>query len=213
MIDRSRVSSRRAWLIGALLALLALEALLFWLSPAEQTLGQVVKMVYLHGALIRVSLIGFAIAGLLGALWMIVRRAELMRWLISLQRTLVGVWLVYAASSVVVTYLAWGVAIAWGEPRVMATIRVTIAVLAIFLVTEIAGLPALTAIANAMLALVALFATQSAGVINHPIDPIGGSSSVAIRVFYAGIVIVMLAIVTDIVALVRYSARPSAGED
>ena len=213
MIDRSRVSSRRAWLIGALLGLLALEALLFWLSPAEQTLGQVVKLVYLHGALIRVNLIGFVIAGLLGALWLILRRAELVRWLVSLQRTLVGAWLVYTASSIIVTYMAWGVAIAWGEPRVMATIRVTIAVVAIFLVTEIARLPALTAVGNAMLALVALLATQSAGVIRHPIDPIGGSSSVAIKVFYAGIVIVMLAIVTAVVALVRYFIRPGAGDD
>ena len=186
--------ARHCDLVITLAALIALDALLLWQSPAEQTLGQVVKLVYLHGALIRASLIGFVVAGLLGLLWLIVRKAGLLHWLVALLRATALVWIIYLLSSMVVTYLAWGVAIAWGEPRVMATIRVTLAVAIILIVTEIAKLPALTAIGSLLLGIVAIVVTQSVGVIRHPIDPIGTSSSIAIRLFYAGIVVTTVAI-------------------
>jgi len=204
----SSAFAARRWPALALIALVVVEALLLWLAPAEQTLGQVVKLVYLHGALICACLAGFAVAGLLGLAYLAVRRAGLYRWLVALQRGVLVTWIVYSLSSMAVTYAAWGVAIAWGEPRVLANIRVTVAVLVIFAVSEIVRLPALTALGNIVLAGFALWATQSASLIRHPVDPIGTSSSVAIRGFYAAIVAVMLAIVASIVVLLR--ARPAA---
>jgi len=204
----STTFAARRWPGLTLMALAVAEALLLWLSPAEQTLGQVVKLVYLHGALIRACLAGFAVAGVLGLAYLVARRAGLYRWLVALQRGMLVTWIVYAVSSVAVTYAAWGVAIAWGEPRVLATIRVTVAVLVIFAVSEIVKLPALTALGNMVLAGFALWATQSASLIRHPIDPIGTSSSAAIRGFYAAIVAVMLVIVASVVVLLR--ERPAA---
>jgi hypothetical protein len=198
----------RRWAGPALVGLIAVEALLLVSSPAEQTLGQVVKLVYLHGALIRAGLLSFVVAGLLGLVYLAVRRPGVYAWLVAVQRGAFAVWIVYALSSMLVTYMTWGVAIAWSEPRVMATIRVTVAVLVVFAVTEILRLPALTALGNVLLAGFTLWATQSASVIRHPIDPIGASSSAAIRGFYAAIVVVMLTIVALIVVLLR--ARPAA---
>jgi hypothetical protein len=194
------------WLLGFFIIL---EAILLWLAPAEQTLGQVVKLVYLHGALIRACLLGFSVAGLLGVAALIWRRPGLVAWLQATQSGVLLVWLIYLISSMVVTYLAWGVAIAWGEPRVAATIRISIAALVICVVVELLKQPALTALGSILLAGVAWWATQSAGVIRHPLDPIGTSSSVAIRGAYAGIVAVMLVIVALIIFLFR--ARQSAG--
>jgi len=193
-----------------LVALVALAALLLWQSPAEQTLGEVVKLVYLHGALIRASLIGFVVAGLLGLLWLIVRKAGPLHWLVALLRATALVWVIYLLSSMVVTYLAWGVAIAWDEPRVMATIRVTLAVAIILIVTEVAKSPALTAIGSLLLGVVAIVVTQSVGVIRHPIDPIGTSSSIAIRLFYAGIVVTTVAILG--VSAAMFHRRLSSGK-
>jgi hypothetical protein len=55
--------------------LLALGVLLV-LSPAEATLGSVVKIVYLHGAMQRVSLYAFVIAGVLGVADLSLRGAQ-----------------------------------------------------------------------------------------------------------------------------------------
>ena len=193
----------------ALAAFVLFEALLLWLAPAEQTLGQVVKLVYLHGALIRACLIGFSVAGLLGLLSLILRRPAIDAWLRANQRGALLFWIIYVISSMSVTYMAWGVIVAWGEPRVMAAIRITAAASVIFAVTELVRLPALTSLGNILLAGVAWWATQSAGVIRHPLDPIGTSSSVAIRGYYAAIVAVTLGILATIIILLHASG--SAG--
>ena len=54
---------RRFWPLIGLCAVLA--GLVLWAMPAEKTIGQVIKIVYLHGALSRAGMIGFIAAGLL----------------------------------------------------------------------------------------------------------------------------------------------------
>jgi len=198
----------RAYLPAALIGLLILDGLLLWLSPAEQTLGQVVKLVYLHGALISTCMIGFIVAGILGLIWFIVRKTVLLRWLMALQRATAVTWVIYLLSSMWVTYMAWGVAIAWGEPRVVATIRVTLAVAVILIVTEIVKMPLLTAAGNALLGIVVMVIIESAGVIRHPIDPIGASNSASIQWFYAGIMLTTIAALGALTALIHRRTRP-----
>jgi len=198
----------RAYLPAALIGLLILDGLLLWLSPAEQTLGQVVKLVYLHGALISTCMIGFIVAGILGLIWFIVRKTVLLRWLMALQRATAVTWVIYLLSSMWVTYMAWGVAIAWGEPRVAATIRVTLTVAVILIVTEIVKMPLLTAAGNALLGIVVMVIIESAGVIRHPIDPIGASNSASIQWFYAGIMLTTIAALGALIALIHRRTRP-----
>jgi len=59
-------------LIIAGLVLLAL--LVTWLSPAEETLGSSVKLVYLHGALTWVAIITYTLAGLFGLIYFLTGR-------------------------------------------------------------------------------------------------------------------------------------------
>lgn len=193
--------SIRSYLPAALIGLLILDGLLLWLSPAEQTLGQVVKLVYMHGALISTCMIAFVVAGALGLLWLLVRKMGLLRWLTALQRATAVTWVIYLLSSMWVTYMAWGVAIAWGEPRVAATIRVTLAVAVILIVTEIVKMPLLTAGGNVLLAVVVMVIIENAGVIRHPIDPIGTSNSASIQWFYAGIMLTTIAALGVLTAL------------
>ena len=104
-------------------AWLAALAILFILSPSEKTLGDVVKLVYLHGALVRTGLLAFSIAGILGAIALASGRSWAIEWGRAVGHAALIVWVLYAVSSMVVTYLAWGVAIAWGEPRVVSAHR------------------------------------------------------------------------------------------
>ena len=52
----------RGWTWPLLAGLAVVLALLLWLSPAERTLGQAVKLVYLHGALVRTATLLFAVS-------------------------------------------------------------------------------------------------------------------------------------------------------
>jgi len=189
------------WNWTLLVILLALCAGLLRLAPAEQTLGQTIKLVYLHGALIRASLIAFAAAGVLGILWLITIRAFILSWMIAVQRAALVVWIVCIFSSLIVTYAAWGVAVAWGEPRVIAILRVSLAVLIIFIVTSLMRLPVLTAAGNIALAIISIFVIQTAGVVLHPTNPIGESSSLLIQGYYVAIVLVICAIAATLASI------------
>ncbi len=76
-----------------LAGLLVVFLLLVWASPAEATLGEVIKVVFVHGALMRVAEAAYLVAGLLGLLYLARPRATALRWSWSLQRTAFLFWL------------------------------------------------------------------------------------------------------------------------
>jgi hypothetical protein len=188
----TRIAALRAavWLI-------ALAALLI-LSPSEKTLGDVVKLVYLHGALVRTGLLAFTAAGALGLAALLAHSDRVARWGEAVGHTALVVWTAYVLSSMVVTYLAWGVAIAWGEPRVRASAHIFLAAVAFWVLAYLIQDRRATAALNAVLAVLAWVLVRSAGVVIHPVDPIGGSASVAIKVFYAGIVLCVMLLATEL---------------
>jgi len=66
-------SQNRTVLLMAI-GLLSLLALWLVLAPAETRLGNVIKLVYIHGALVWVGLLTFSLAGLLGLIALVLRR-------------------------------------------------------------------------------------------------------------------------------------------
>lgn len=188
--------------------------LLLWISPSEKQLGDVVKLVYLHGALVRAGMLTFFAAGLVGLIAGIGwprsarRRAVWERWAWLLKASALATWLVYCLSSMVVTYLAWGVAVAWGEPRVQASVRVLLASVVLFGVGQLVRHPRFRAAVAVIMALLAAWLISSAGVIQHPIDPIGGSSSMAIKAFYVLINLCVLSLVACFALWLEAHTRP-----
>ncbi|MGQ9517834.1 MAG: hypothetical protein ACUVWB_04770 [Anaerolineae bacterium] len=207
------VRPTRSWLAGLLAAGILLDALLLWAVPAERTLGQVIKLVFLHGALIRSCSLGFLAAGLLALAWLARRPGELLRWITALQRANALVWSFYLLSSMAVTYLAWGELIAWGEPRVQSTLYLTALLALAFLAAELRPAPLVRALANLIVAAGALYLIQSTGVIRHPLNPIGSSPSAVIRLSYAGIVLVTTACHAVIAGLLYSVGHLPEGRD
>jgi len=119
----ARMRGRSGIVISLGVLLVVLVGLLI-LVPPEQTLGDIVKVVFLHGALVQVGLVAFAVAGALGLAYCIRRSETVYAWCLAVQKTAVLMWIVYAISSMIATYQAWGVWIAWDEPRVRASISV-----------------------------------------------------------------------------------------
>jgi hypothetical protein len=209
MATLTRTLQQNNWLIYA--ALFGALAVLLVFSPAEARLGNVVKIVYAHGAAERVAVYAYLIAGGLGFVGVSLRaffakqspnrnveiassRKSLLamtiaRWTRAIAEVAILFWLAQFVISAPAQILAWG-AFTLNEPRVASALVVLIATALVYVVARWLGDAtwlALAAIANAAILVIVL-----RGAINilHPVDPIIGSDSPTIKAFYAAIVIV-----------------------
>jgi len=187
MTTVTRVLQKNSWTIYAAL-FAALAALLFF-SPAEAVLGNVVKIVYAHGAAERVSVYAYLLAGAFGLVSLALAHASLPRWSRAFAETAIVFWLAQFIISAPAQVLAWGT-FTFDEPRVASAIWILALTALVYLVAlwvREPGWMSLAAVANAVIVIMVL-----RGAINilHPIDPIVGSDSTAIKAFYVAIVLV-----------------------
>jgi len=179
------------WLLLA--ACVATAALILLLTPSERTIGQVIKIVYLHGALSRAGMIGFIAAGATGAAYLVSRNPALERWSWALLLSGWGFWTAHFLVSMPATRLTWGPWIAWGEPRVTMTLQIIAAGLVMILVSVLVRDPRVTALAGIGIGLVTLVMAGRTGVIRHPLDPIGSSPSATLRLVYLLLLVPLIA--------------------
>jgi hypothetical protein len=191
MTTLAQTLQRNSWTIyGALFA--ALAALLIF-SPAEATLGNVVKIVYAHGAAERISVYAYLLAGALGLVSLALGHASSARWTRALAESAIVFWFAQFVISAPAQVLAWG-AFTLDEPRVVSAIWILALTALVYLVAlwvREPGWMSLAAVANAVIVIMVL-----RGAINilHPMDPIVVSDSITIKAFYTAIVLVTGAI-------------------
>jgi hypothetical protein len=202
-------ASRR--LIASLAVLLGILTLLLILLPPEQTLGVIIKVVFLHGALVQTGLLLFALGGLLGLALLAWDRPALLAWALAVQETAVLLWIAYALSSMVTTKLAWGQWIAWDEPRVRASINVLWFCIAAWLLVRWVNNRTFTGLANLAVAIMAWVLIRGASLVRHPFNPIGDSTSSAYGWFFIAIGVTVLLIAVQ-VARWRAGKRLKIGE-
>ncbi len=184
----------RRWRVPLLIGLCLLLALLLWLSPGERTLGQIVKLVYLHGALVRTAVMLLAVSLPINVVALINGKKNWLDWGKALSWAAIGIWLAHTLASMITTYAAWGVFIAWEEPLTQFTFNLAGVGLVVLVVTQLVANPRFSALVFSLLAGVVLVLLPSLGIIQHPLDPIGSSTSATIRIFYAAILVTTLAI-------------------
>ncbi len=185
-----RLTRKHFW--GALGILAALLAVLLVLSPSEATLGNVVKIVYLHGSLERVSTYAYLAAAILGLAYLVLRRSSLAAWTQAMAEVAIGLWLAEFIISLPAQWLAWG-GITLDEPRVNGALWILALTLVIYIVARWIGDKlwiAFAAIANALVLYLVLRGEVN---ILHPLNPITGSDSPEIKIFYAVIVLTVAA--------------------
>lgn len=188
----SLLTSRRVLILA--LALLALLAVLLILSPAEAQLGNLIKVIYLHGALARVGLYALMLAGLPALAYLIRQQPALLRWSNAIQVAGMSVFIVHFALSIIPTYETWGVWIAFDEPRTRMTLQIVGVGLLVIVVRRLIDDPRFSAVANLLLGVAVLLLNLRTGVLRHPLNPIGESSSSAIQLYYAGILLTCAAL-------------------
>ena len=181
------LTPRRAAIVAAALALLI--AVLLLLAPAEAQLGNLIKVIYLHGALARVGLYALMLAGLLGGAYLIRSTAGLLRWSNAVQMAGMAVFIAHFVLSVIPTRATWGVWIAFDEPRTRMSLQIIGVGLLVIVVRRLLNEPRLSALANLLLGGAVLLLNMRTGVLRHPLNPIGDSSSSAIQFFYLAILL------------------------
>jgi hypothetical protein len=206
MMALARSLERNYWTVS--LALVLALGVLLVLSPAEATLGSVVKVVYLHGAMERISTYAYLLAAAGGVLELVTRQAALVRWTQSLSETAIAFWLGQIIISLPAQLLAWG-GLMWDEPRVVGAFWILVLTALVYVVARWIAEPAwlaFAAVANGVIVLIVL-----RGGINllHPLNPIIASESVSIKLFYFAIVVVMGALALQL-AYYRAASRGSA---
>ena len=181
---------------------LSLCLLIVWvvLSPAEAQLGNLIKLVYVHGALVFAGLMAFSVAGALGMVALIVGRPAWYRGADAAGWGALLVWILYALSAMAVTRLAWGQLVAWNEPRVRATVLVLAAAVVIELAIRLVSHRTFGAAVRVVMGIAPWLATRQAVVIRHPVDPIGSSASGSIQAYFLLILLTVASLVLDLLA-------------
>ena len=188
-------------------ALLGLTVAL-WLMPPEQTLGSVIKVIFLHGALVRVGLLSFAAAGILSLAYLFMRKPSLYLWAIAAQKSAVLLWILYTLTSMISTQLSWGEWIAWEEPRVRASFHVLWFSAACLLLGLWMGHRTFAAFANLLVTTVAWILIRGASIIRHPFDPIGTSGSSKYQTLFWVMVVALIVLAGVLVRWLHTKERP-----
>jgi hypothetical protein len=189
--------------------------LLVWvvLAPSESRLGNLVKLVFVHGALVWSGLLAFTLAGVLGLVSLAVRyllglivpsaQGRALVWYRGTESAGLAaliVWVAYVISSMAVTGLTWGQLVAWNEPRVQAIGLILLAAIVLYIVARLVANRDFTAIISVLMGIVPWVVVKQAGVIRHPVDPIGGSESAAIQQYYGLILLTMVGLTLTLIA-------------
>jgi hypothetical protein len=195
------------WAVPLWVVLALAAGLILWLSPAEQTLGQGMKWVYIHLAFIWTAMLGMLIVGLLSLIQVFSDRAGWRQWGTAASWGTLGVLVFAVISSIVVMQVNWG-GISWDEPRTQSLLRT----MAIWIIIHFAGpwistqrlRAGLTAVAIAA----ALIPMRFGPLVIHPQDPLGMSSSNAIRLASAGLFGVVFAASASAVWVIKQRLKP-----
>ncbi|NJD52028.1 MAG: hypothetical protein FIB07_04090 [Candidatus Methanoperedens sp.] len=173
---------------GIIISLL-IGIILIWLSPEDKELGSVLKLVYLHGALIAAGLFLFTSAGLV-SLISLFRKSSDFSLLFAVEKTAVVFWVAATIAGNVSSQLAWG-GVFWGEPRLQATIIISLISISIYFISSASENPKMISFLGTGLALSVWVLMIRAGRIMHPDNPFS-VSEYSIRFFFVVIIFVFL---------------------
>ena len=167
-----------------LLGLIVLIVVVTLLGPAEKTLGKIARIIYIHGALVWVSILTFAAAAVLGLLALVTRRETLHRWCRAAGRTALLFWAGYLPLSMWAARAAWG-RVFLQDPSFQRAFRVLAVAIIVQVIIWLRPRPnwvgsALNILPFAFL----LFQQASANQLMHPDSPIRNAESNLIQIYF-----------------------------
>jgi hypothetical protein len=185
----SQLKSPFFWFILAVLTTAGLTAV----GPQEKSLGDNVRIVYLHGAWVLTAEVALGLAGITGLFAILARRETLQRWSAALGRTGIFFWVTYLPLALWAMQANWN-GLFLSEPRFRtAVVLAGTGVLLQIGVTLIAR-PAITSLVNVLFFVALQISISRAGYVLHPPpSPIFGSGILSIELFFIGIIFLTMA--------------------
>ena len=189
MIERV---SRHRITLAVLGGIVTLAVVIVLMIPAEKTLGEGIRSVFIHGAMILTGMLGLYIAGLLG-LGVAVTGSEGI-W--KLTRTVGWVGFGMYVAGIVMSFPAarvnWG-GIFLDEPRMRAGLNnIALALIVLVAVGFVKQIRA-NGLLTAGLAIFLAWSTYTAPLVLHPSNPIGTSPSPAIKLTFGALLALCVA--------------------
>ncbi len=175
---------------GLILSLL-IGIILILISPEDKELGQVLKLIYTHGALISTGLFLFTGAGLLGIISLFRKNSDF-SLLFAIEKTGIIFWIAATITGTITSGLAWG-GIFWGEPRLQAMILISMISISIYFLSTATERPEVISLLGIGLSLSVWILIIRAGRIMHPDNPFGVSEP-SIKGFFVLITFIFLVI-------------------
>jgi hypothetical protein len=165
-------------------------AILTNFGPAEHSLGVNIRIVYLHGAWVWVSLAAFLLAGILGAVGLITQKSNFHQWSQAFGRTGLIFWITYLPLSVWAMQTNWN-GLFLAEPRWKLALVFAVTGILLQVGLALADKPNLTSAMNLGYIIALIAAIQQTENVMHPTSPILNSGAWRIQLFFFGLVLLI----------------------
>lgn len=174
------------WFFCALLVAIGLAAI----GPQEKTLGQNVRIVYLHGAWVLTAELYLALAALNGLVALFSRRDLFHRWSQVLGYTGLFFWVTYLPLSLLAMQANWN-GLFLAEPRFRLGLTFAIFGVLLQMGARLLERPGITSLVNLLFFLTLWIAQRrTAYVLHPPPSPIFSSGNLFLQVYFIGLVLV-----------------------
>ena len=170
-----------------------LTAVLTFLGPQEKSLGEDVRIVYLHAAWVLTAEAALAVAGLAGLFGILTRRDGFQRWSAALGHTGIFFWVTYLPLSL------WAMQTNWNglfltEPRFRLAVVFAVTGVLLQIGLALIARPVITSLTNALFVIALRIAFSQTSYVMHPApSPIFGSGNLAIELYFIGLAFLTLA--------------------
>lgn len=176
----SRIKSPFLWFILLLLCLATLTVL----GPEEKSLGQNVRIIYLHGAWVLTAIVAFTASGFLGLIGLLTRKQGAHAWSKALGLTGIVFWVTYIPLSLWAMEANWN-GLFLSEPRFRMAVILAGAGVLMQIGLSIINRPPLTSLMNVAFAgFVTWMVMTTRDVLHPPPSPIFSSGIASIEIFF-----------------------------
>jgi hypothetical protein len=184
----SRFKSPFLWFILLVLGM----AVLTVLGPEEKSLGQNVRIVYLHGAWVLTALVAYIASGIVGLVALLTRKSVAHDWSKALGRTATVFWVTYLPLSLWAMQANWN-GLYTSEPRFRIAVIFAVGGVLLQVGLSIINHAIATSAANVVFAAALGWAlSNTSSVLHPPPSPIFNSGIASIEIFFVVLNLVAL---------------------
>lgn len=174
-------------------ALVVTATIMVLLTPAEATIGNGIKIVAIHVALIWSGLAGLIVAGVLGAVTIFQPRANLSVLVENIALVSLVIFALGVGTSLVAEIVNWG-GIAWNEPRTRSNLNLLAFTLIAQVVASWLAYPQIRGLLHLIVAIALVWSTAVTELQLHPSGAVTSSTSNTIQSAFYGLTLLCLLI-------------------